>query len=481
MRASTAWLWLALSGCGVVNLDTRNERAVDGDGDGFALLDGDCDDANPASTVQSDDHDCDGIVTASDCDDADPSNVNDRDCDGLVGTLDCDDADPESHARAEDDDCDGIFTAGDCDDEDPFVGARAVDADCDGTLTEDDCDDANPTSTRRRDDADCDGVLTAADCDDADAGTVGDMDCDGVPVQADCSDTDATSPVREEDADCDGIPTAGDCDDEDPDSVLDMDCDGVQPPLDCNDRDAATWPGAPETPSDGVDQDCDGTDGVDSDGDGYASVATGGADCDDTKAARSPAGVEDACDGVDNDCDLVVDDGAACPVAPRYMDAGAPGDAGHAYLFIDNLTERVDWYGARALCMSYGNYDMFAAETAMEWDWATNMLNTSYAPSGNIISQGWWLGLRCSASIRDCGNPQNWYAPGGSTPYLSPGMLTRLRSLQVDLDWCAGFEQTILHTNDGLNGTLFSSDHPLSCDVFGLYQNLPDVICESRG
>jgi hypothetical protein len=56
-------------------------------------------------------------------------------------------------------------------------------------------------------------------------------------------------------------------------------------------------------PGDGIDQDCDGVDGVDADGDGHASVATGGGDCDDERDWVHP-GAEDAPDdGLDQDCD----------------------------------------------------------------------------------------------------------------------------------------------------------------------------------
>ncbi len=56
---------------------------------------------------------------------------------------------------------------------------------------------------------------------------------------------------------------------------------------------------------DGVDQDCDGVDGIDLDGDGFASSATGGGDCDDERAAVHPGADDPAGDGVDQDCDGV--------------------------------------------------------------------------------------------------------------------------------------------------------------------------------
>ena len=103
----------------------------------------DCDDSSAESTTLSIDGDCDGVLTADDCDDDD-------------ATLPLVDAD-----------CDGVLTADDCDDSDPILGSPALDADCDGTLTEEDCDDSDPTLSHADSDEDgftsCDG-----DCDDLD-------------------------------------------------------------------------------------------------------------------------------------------------------------------------------------------------------------------------------------------------------------------------------------------------------------------------
>ena len=46
----------------------------------------------------------------------------------------------------------------------------------------------------------------------------------------------------------------------------------------------------------GADENCDGVDGVDADGDGYASAASGGTDCDDADAGVHP-GAPDAMEG----------------------------------------------------------------------------------------------------------------------------------------------------------------------------------------
>ena len=141
-------------------------------------------------------------------------------------------------------------------------------------------------------------------------------------------ETDCADPA---DYNCDGSATFDDAD-----------SDGFAACEDCDDGDAAVYPGAYETPADGVDGDCDGVDvcWVDADDDGYrpdidtsvegGSVACDGpfeaseldpsGDCDDTNASANPAAVEAAGDGVDANCDgaktcFVDADGDAAPSA----------------------------------------------------------------------------------------------------------------------------------------------------------------------
>ncbi len=54
---------------------------------------------------------------------------------------------------------------------------------------------------------------------------------------------------------------------------------------DCDDALAARHPNADDTVGDGIDENCDGADGVDADGDGRASIASGGNDCNDADPA----------------------------------------------------------------------------------------------------------------------------------------------------------------------------------------------------
>jgi hypothetical protein len=111
--------------------------------------------------------------------------------------------------------------------------------------------------------------------------------------------------------------------------AADQDGDGASTD-DCDDGDPALHPGASDDVGDGVDQNCDGLDGVDADGDGFASFRSGGDDCEDDDAALNQADADgdgfttcngdcddlvaedwpgniEVCDGFDNDCDLVVD------------------------------------------------------------------------------------------------------------------------------------------------------------------------------
>ena len=101
----------------------------------------------PEECASPDDMDCDGVVTAEDCDDSNAeigSNVDDADCDGIVTAEDCDDSSADVGSNLDDADCDGVATADDCDDSSVDLGAVADDADCDGVATADDCDDADP-------------------------------------------------------------------------------------------------------------------------------------------------------------------------------------------------------------------------------------------------------------------------------------------------------------------------------------------------
>jgi len=336
-----------------IDQDCSGSDGRDFDGDGYPDDDPayegppvafDCNDGNPlihpgAVEIVSDgiDNDCDGLDAADldqdghvsdlgggdDCNDADantypgaPEQADglDNDCDGTVdeGTI------------LHDDDGDGYSeVAGDCDDANALL--TPADADGDGySLCTGDCDDSDPGATPA--DADLDGVSGClGDCDDfnplvnptvAEVCNGADDNCDGLLV-------------GEQDTDGDGAPACNDCDDADPSvESLDSDGDGFSTCQgDCNDGLALANPFAPDAIGDGLDQNCDGADGIDIDGDGAASALSGGTDCDDTDPLANQLDVdgdgESTCDG---DCDDV--DPTRHPSAPETCGDGVDSDCG---------------------------------------------------------------------------------------------------------------------------------------------------------
>ena len=113
-----------------------------------------------------------------------------------------------------------------------------------------------------------------------------DDDDDTGPDDDDTGDDDADTAHHDDcwDLDGDGYEGAGECYD------------------DCNEQDPDINPGAEDTVGDGVDNNCDGIDGVDADEDGHASIDSGGDDCDDHAHDVHPGALE-ACDEIDRDCD----------------------------------------------------------------------------------------------------------------------------------------------------------------------------------
>ena len=235
-----------------------------------------------------------------------------------------------------------------------LIGCR--DFDNDGTCPQADCDDTDPARHPLARDIPGDGI--DQDCNGSDARwCYGDTDLDGsgaesmvlsvdddctddfeAPASNDCDDDDETRHPGATEIASDGIDQ--DCDgtelcyvDEDGDgygsalTVASMSLDCSEAGLsslgsDCNDADANVYPAAPELPSSGFDEDCNGFDGVkcflDEDLDGFGSTTTTVSadddcwdssessrsdDCDDTDSASYPIALEIPGDGVDQNCD----------------------------------------------------------------------------------------------------------------------------------------------------------------------------------
>ena len=276
---------------------------------------------DPEANLIEEDVDCDGILTADDCDDSDESSTaiaDDGDCDGAITADDCDDTDASSTIVAEDGDCDGVLTAEDCDDLNETLLAVANDGDCDGILTADDCDDSDSSSTAIAEDMDCDGFVTEVDCNDTDA-TINPLAVDDWydGIDSDCAgnndyDQDEDGDAREGDeyctvvgflneSDCTGAggtwSMGYDCQDTNPnrrslaneaeptECYKDVDGDGygdnslgpnqsafgLTAGSDCNDTSITTFPGAGFNEDSPVNEYCLN----DSDGDGYAAPADG--------------------------------------------------------------------------------------------------------------------------------------------------------------------------------------------------------------
>ncbi len=240
----------------------------DTDGDGFG---------DPDQTTRSCEEPSDYVSVDTDCDDSNPLispaaidlpyDTIDQDCDG----TDLCDVDGDGVLSAE---CEGGL---DCDDSDqsvfPFgteVPYDGIDQDCDGS---DLCDVDFDTL----DDLICGGT----DCDDADAG-IGEL---------------SYYPDRDGDGFGDAEDSGSLCESQDDSDVSNAD--------DCDDGNGLRFPGNADLVGDGVDNNCDGIPGVDSDGDGQPSIVSGGGDCDDQDPAVHPAVADLVDNGIDNNCDGV--------------------------------------------------------------------------------------------------------------------------------------------------------------------------------
>ena len=317
--------------------DGKEVCYVDADNDGWRL----------DKTVASGDVDCrdSGEARASeprlDCDDADKltypgakeviGDEKDQSCDGkelCYQDRDDDGWRTDKTVVSADADCkdSGEATAKepgiDCDDtrKTTYPGAdeycNGRDDDCDKTIDEDDALDAktwyrdadgdtygDPKTSKKACKVPTGYVADDTDCDDgrketypgADEYCNGhDDDCDKVVDEDDALD--ALTWYQDNDGDKYGNPAESR-------KACKVPSGYVADDTDCDDDDKTVYPGAPEVPYDGIDQDCDGDDLCDVDEDGYDHELCGGTDCDDDRDDVNPGEDEIWYDGVDMDCD----------------------------------------------------------------------------------------------------------------------------------------------------------------------------------
>jgi hypothetical protein len=323
--------------------------AIDNDGDGFSVAQGDCNDSNPAvhpgatELCNGIDDDCDGQVDEG----VKLTFYRDADGDGFGSaansTQSC--SAPVGY----------VVTAGDCNDNDAAVHPGATEV-CNGI--DDDCDGQVDEGVKLRfyRDADGDGygdpaamteaceapvgyVAAAGECNDTNAAIHPGAPevCNGIDDNCNGEiDEGVTKTTFYRDADGDGYGNA---------TVTTEACEApsgyVATAGDCNDNDAAVHPGATEM-CNGIDDDCDGQvdEGVqqtfyqDADGDGYGNAAatseacqapagyvSNRSDCDDSNPAVHP-GATEVCNGIDDNCDGQIDEGVKLTF---YRDADNDG------------------------------------------------------------------------------------------------------------------------------------------------------------
>ncbi len=348
---------------------------------GYVSDNTDCDDTNaniyPGATETPDngiDEDCDGFDLLTWYADSDSDNYGDPNVSQTANTqpggyvsdnTDCDDTNANIYPGATetpdngiDEDCDGFDLQtwyADADSDtfgDPNVSQTANTQPAGYVLDNTDCDDTNaniyPGATETPDngiDEDCDGFDLQTWYADTDSDTYGDPNVSQtsntqpagyVLDNTDCDDTNANiypgateTPDNGIDEDCDGFDLLTWYADSDSDTYGDPNVSqtaNTQPVgyvsdnTDCDDTNANVYPGATETPDNGIDEDCDGFDlqtwYADADSDTYgdpnvsqtsntqpAGYVLDNTDCDDTNAGINPGATEIPENGIDEDCD----------------------------------------------------------------------------------------------------------------------------------------------------------------------------------
>ena len=462
---------------------------ADVDGDGFAACE-DCEDSvaainpNAGEVCDGADNDCDGDVDEDDAADA------------FTWYLDAD-GDGYGDVAADQDACSApsgyVGNADDCNDDEVLAWTGAaescdtVDNNCDGSVDE-------GVTTTYYADADGDGYGDGAspveacsqpsgaasnsyDCNDAEplAWFGAAESCDEVDNNCDGSVDEGVTTTFYTDADGDGygdvaapveacaqasgvVSNSDDCDDSagetwpgaaqleasPGDCMADADLDGfgdenatgaVVPGTDCNDQSSAINPLQTDVQGDGTDQNCDGVDGTDSDGDGFASAASGGSDCDDTDSAILPTTDGDG-DGFDCNADCDDADATIYPGATDIPEDGTDqncdgSDPSYAtYLSDVNIATDV---AADYFCTAYNNIagNLYIDLTSLTNN-TTAFMDCVESVGGQLNVQGDSSSEFSFASLEEVG--EGLYLQNGGSVFNFPALTEVGNSMEISPD-----------------------------------------------